>query len=358
MTGDINDTARQSATATATSALAAAATLALALLLDVAGVALARHQHRSGNPGHKPSGDISLWIDQQQIKMFSGLAMEIYAIAEGRVLAYLLDPEFENKLPIIPSEVSHVNFTWKSGVKKYYYNFFRLKSYDESILKTPSITIKKQGRVPKRPKDFSILLPCAGNSGIAQFGISLMIETLKGKPLNGTPLRLSLRKECTVREPNPGPCPDGYLGPNCKTALCYPNCMNGGNCTAPGVCSCPPGYQGPYCEGGICTEKCLNGGKCIQKDICECPKGYFGLRCEFSKCVIPCLNGGKCKGTNICRCSNEYKGNHCEIATTHITSQRSTCSKPCKHGTCQSNDTCLCEAGWYGKFCHKSKPWA
>jgi len=52
-------------------------------------------------------------------------------------------------------------------------------------------------------------------------------------------------------EPNPGPCPDGYLGPNCKTALCYPNCMNGGNCTAPGVCSCPPGYQGPYCEGGI-----------------------------------------------------------------------------------------------------------
>jgi len=82
----------------------------------------------------------------------AGLAMEIYAIAEGRVLAYLLDPEFENKLPIIPSEVSHVNFTWKSGVKKYYYNFFRLKSYDESILKTPSITIKKQGRVPKRPK--------------------------------------------------------------------------------------------------------------------------------------------------------------------------------------------------------------
>lgn len=82
----------------------------------------------------------------------AGLAMEIYAIAEGQVLAYLLDPEFESKLPIIPSEVSHVNFTWKSGVKKYYYNFYRLKSFDESILKTPSITIKTQGRVPKRPK--------------------------------------------------------------------------------------------------------------------------------------------------------------------------------------------------------------
>lgn len=54
-----------------------------------------------------------------------------------------------------------------------------------------------------------------------------------------------------ISEPNPGPCPDGYMGPpHCKKALCYPVCMNGGNCTAPGVCSCPPGFQGPYCEGG------------------------------------------------------------------------------------------------------------
>ncbi|XP_026829302.1 protein shifted isoform X1 [Ooceraea biroi] len=311
-------------TRSAAAALAVAAA-ALALLLDAA---LARHQHHSEN---EQQSDISLWIDQQQIKMLSGVAMEIYVIAEGTVVSYLLDPDFENKVPIIPSEVSHVNFTWKSGVKKYFYNFYRLKSFDESILKTPSITIKKQGRVPKRPKEFSVLLPCAGNSGVAQFGITLIIETRKKKPLNGTPLRLLLRKECTVRgecvsrahdhhlftrtyKPNPGPCPDGYLGPpHCKKALCYPNCMNGGNCTAPGVCSCPLGYQGPFCEGGICTEKCLNGGKCIQKDVCECTKGYFGLRCEFSKCVIPCLNGGRCRGNNICRCPEGFKGNHCEI---------------------------------------------
>lgn len=81
-----------------------------------------------------------------------GVEMEIFAITEGRVLPYLLDPEFESKLPIIPSEVTYVNFTWKSGVKKYYYNFYRLKSFDETILKTPYITIKTQGRVPKRPK--------------------------------------------------------------------------------------------------------------------------------------------------------------------------------------------------------------
>ncbi|CAB0031953.1 unnamed protein product [Trichogramma brassicae] len=291
-------------------------------------------RHRSGR---KPDGDMTLWIDRQQIKMFSGVEMEIYAIDEGRVVPYLLDPEFENKLPIIPNEVSYVNFTWKSGVKKYYYDFFLLKSFDESILKTPSITIKKQGRVPKRQKEFSVLLPCSGNnSGVAQFGIGLMIETRKNKPLNGTPLQLSLRKECAVRgecvsrahdhhfsashtdKPNPGPCPDGYLGPpHCKKALCYPNCMNGGNCTAPGVCSCPPGFQGPYCEG--------------------------------AKCVVPCVNGGKCKGNNICRCPTGYKGNHCEIG--RRMSFHQTCTRQCRNGTCQPDNTCHCDPGWYGKLC-------
>lgn len=43
------------------------------------------------------------------------------------------------------------------------------------------------------------MLPCAGSSGIAQFGIGLQIEKRKKKPLNGTPLRLRLKKECTVR---------------------------------------------------------------------------------------------------------------------------------------------------------------
>lgn len=95
-----------------------------------------------------------------KIKLFSsiGLEMEIYAIDEGRVVPYLLDPDFESKLPIIPNEVTYVNFTWKSGVKKYFYNFFLLKSFNESVLKTPSITIKKQGRVPKRQKGIRIYM--------------------------------------------------------------------------------------------------------------------------------------------------------------------------------------------------------
>jgi WNT inhibitory factor 1 len=36
--------------------------------------------------------------------------MEIYIAAEGRVLSYILDPNFEKYLPVIPSEVSHKSF--------------------------------------------------------------------------------------------------------------------------------------------------------------------------------------------------------------------------------------------------------
>ncbi|XP_040173742.1 protein shifted-like isoform X1 [Anopheles arabiensis] len=325
--------------------------------------------------------DLSLWINEQQVKIFSGVAMKIYAIDNGRVSPHIRDPNFSQYLPVIPSEVSSVNFTWKAGSKKYYYNFDRLMSVDESILKPPTISIKTSGRVPKNAKEFSVILPCSGNvSGIAMFSIGLLIQTRKGKPVPGTPLRIKLRKECahrgvyerssTLTSSSQGPdpecdkkcankgvcnedkicqCPEGYMGQYCQTALCYPQCMNGGNCTAPGTCSCPPGYQGRHCEGGICAEKCQNGGKCIQKDKCECTKGYYGLRCEYSKCVIPCLHDGKCRGVNKCRCKPGLSGDHCQIGRR----QRSTCKRPCKHGLCQPNHTCACDSGWYGRLCNQ-----
>ncbi|CAG0886225.1 unnamed protein product, partial [Darwinula stevensoni] len=340
-----------------------------------------------------------------------GLRMEIFAIADGHVLPYILDPNFEEYLPIIPSDVSYVNFTWKSGKRKYEYNFDRLQSFNEDILQSPFISVETKGEVPKKPQMFTLYLPCSGNvSGIASFGIGLMIQTRRGKSLPGTPLRLRLRKECSescklriirhikqfsfkmydnlhcsVRldrhEDDPmrqgfyglGPdpecdrkcanggwcnhekfcqCPEGYMGKYCMTALCYPQCMNGGTCTAPGVCSCPPGYQGRHCEGGICSRKCLNRGKCIQKDTCACRKGYYGERCEFSKCVIPCLNGGRCRGANICKCPPGFKGSHCEITPNYKKmAQQHSCHKPCHHGYCLHGNRCNCKPGWHGRYC-------
>ncbi|XP_017054729.2 LOW QUALITY PROTEIN: protein shifted [Drosophila ficusphila] len=311
---------------------------------------------------------ISLWINEQQLKMLTalyfpeGYSERLYAIHNSRVTNDLRDTTLYNFL-VIPSEVNYVNFTWKSGRRKYFYDFDRLQTMDESILKAPTLSIRKSGRIPQEQKNFSIFLPCTGNSsGTASFNVGLKIQTRHNKPLSGTPIRLNFKKECAHRECSlkcgkNGYCNEhhickcnvGYTGQYCETAFCFPQCLNGGNCTAPSVCTCPEGYQGTQCEGGICKDKCLNGGKCIQKDKCQCSKGYYGLRCEYSKCVIPCKNEGRCIGNNLCRCPNGLRGDHCEIGR----KQRSICK--CRNGTCLSHKHCKCHPGFYGRHCNGRK---
>ncbi|KAF0763420.1 protein shifted [Aphis craccivora] len=81
-----------------------------------------------------------------------GLKMPIYAIMEGKVTPYILDKNFEQYLPVIPSEVGYVNFTWMSGNKNYFYMFDTLDSDDKNILEPPTVTVKTDGKIPKRPK--------------------------------------------------------------------------------------------------------------------------------------------------------------------------------------------------------------
>ena len=274
---------------------------------------------------------MSLWIDEKQVKEYSGFPMMIHVIADGVVLPYVMDPNLEKHLPVIPPEVGYVNFTWTSGEKKpYIYNFDQLLSYNTQILSHPFITIPTEGRVPKEAKVFAVNLPCLGNvSGTVSFAFGLKLYNETGIPLPGTPLRLKLRKQCLFKGQNPDcdrncinggwcneknvcQCPKGFIGEYCHSAFCYPICLNGGSCVSPGQCSCLEGFQGPHCEGGICREKCLNGGKCIQKDTCQCTRGYYGDRCQFSKCVPPCLNRGKCLSVNQCRCRRPFSGPQCQ----------------------------------------------
>ena len=277
------------------------------------------------------NNDISLWIDEKQISQFSGFKMNIFAIIDGDVLSYVLNPNFEKYLPVIPAEVAHVNFTWRSGLaKRYYYDFDRLVSYDRDLLDDPTLNIERAGKIPNQASQFQVRLPCRQNAtGVGQFEVGLLIRNELGKPLPGTPLRLRLRKYCAQKQPDANcatacrngqcneqnicVCLNGFVGAYCENALCYPQCLNGGLCVRPGICSCPSGYQGPHCEGGICTERCQNGGRCMQKDTCECTRGYFGPRCNYSKCLIPCLNRGRCIGVNRCRCRRAYYGNQCEL---------------------------------------------
>jgi WNT inhibitory factor 1 len=97
--------------------------------------------------------------------------MDIYAIRDELISPYILDPKFEEHLPIIPAEVyflfslkkverliflflkvGYVNFTWQSGIRKYVYHFDKLESLNEHILESPQISIPTRGRIPKRPK--------------------------------------------------------------------------------------------------------------------------------------------------------------------------------------------------------------
>lgn len=110
-----------------------------------------RHDHHY-HLKHEVPHDLSLWINEDQVRVFSGFNMKIYAIDNGRVSAHIKDPNFNQYLPVIPSEVGHVNFTWTAGNKKYYYNFDRLQSWDENILKAPTISIKTKGKIPREPK--------------------------------------------------------------------------------------------------------------------------------------------------------------------------------------------------------------
>lgn len=191
-------------------------------------IALARHeqnylahhyQHYNQYQTSEPPTDLSIWISEQQVKVLSGYSMRIFAIENGRVSHLLRDPAFNSHLPMIPPEVSYVNFTWSAGKKKYRYHFDQLTSLNEEILQPPIISIKSKGKIPKEPKrestirfrnlinfnlpEFSVMLPCSNlTSGIAKFSLGLLIMKGHGKFLPGTPLRFTLRKECSHRGMN------------------------------------------------------------------------------------------------------------------------------------------------------------
>lgn len=48
--------------------------------------------------------------------------------------------------------MGYVNFTWMSGNKNYFYMFDTLDSDDKNILEPPTVTVKTDGKIPKRPK--------------------------------------------------------------------------------------------------------------------------------------------------------------------------------------------------------------
>lgn len=58
---------------------------------------------------HKEN-DLSLWINEQQVKILSGFSLKVFIINYGWVSPHVKDPNFSTHLPLVPSEVGFLSF--------------------------------------------------------------------------------------------------------------------------------------------------------------------------------------------------------------------------------------------------------
>ncbi|XP_053736092.1 protein jagged-2b isoform X1 [Synchiropus splendidus] len=151
-------------------------------------------------------------------------------------------------------------------------------------------------------------------------------------------------------------CLEGWMGPDCRTAICKPGCnLLHGRCANPGECSCNYGWQGQFCDECVLYPGCVHG-TCSVPWQCHCERNWGGLLCDkdLNYCGRhqPCVNGGTCMNTEpefSCACPQGYSGKTCEIA------EHACVSNPCANGgVChevESGFECQCPPGWAGPTC-------
>ncbi|VFV32426.1 low quality protein: protein [Lynx pardinus] len=152
-------------------------------------------------------------------------------------------------------------------------------------------------------------------------------------------------------------CMDGWMGRECKEAVCKQGCnLLHGGCAVPGECRCSYGWQGRFCDECVPYPGCVHGS-CVDPWQCNCETNWGGLLCnkDLNYCGShhPCTNGGTCINAEPdqyhCACPDGYSGKNCERA------EHACASDPCANGgSCHevpSGFECHCPSGWSGPTC-------
>uniref|UniRef100_A0A6Q2Z6A9 Wnt inhibitory factor 1 n=1 Tax=Esox lucius TaxID=8010 RepID=A0A6Q2Z6A9_ESOLU len=303
----------------------------------------------------------SLSINKVSYNALFRFEEDILIVSEGKMAPFTTDfRKAQQRMPAIPVNIQHVNFTWQATKQaEYFYEFQALRSLDLDVMDNPTVNVPLLGSVPHKPSVVQVGFPCLGEQdGVAAFEVTILVMDAGGNIILRTPHNAIFFKTCQ-RAKCPGgcrnggfcnarqvcECQDGFYGPHCEKALCLPRCLNGGLCMSPGLCICPPGYYGDSCDKANCSTICLNGGTCFHPGKCICSPGFEGARCENSKCRQPCRNGGRCSGKNKCKCAKGFHGDLCSKAV---------CEPSCgAQGTCVEPNKCQCKEGWHGRHCYK-----
>uniref|UniRef100_A0A8D1NRF2 Delta-like protein n=1 Tax=Sus scrofa TaxID=9823 RepID=A0A8D1NRF2_PIG len=151
-------------------------------------------------------------------------------------------------------------------------------------------------------------------------------------------------------------CMDGWMGKECKEAVCKQGCnLLHGGCAVPGECRCSYGWQGRFCDECVPYPGCVHGS-CVEPWQCNCETNWGGLLCnkDIDECASsPCAAGGTCVDQVDgfeCICPEQWVGATCQLDANECE------GKPCLNAfSCKNligGYYCDCVPGWKGVNCH------
>ncbi|XP_019621383.1 PREDICTED: hedgehog-interacting protein-like [Branchiostoma belcheri] len=93
-------------------------------------------------------------------------------------------------------------------------------------------------------------------------------------------------KDHGYRKEDPPECNQQLWKPAPPVSHCAKHCHHG-HCTASDMCCCHDGYMGENCKIALCDPPCANGGTCVKPNQCLCDIGFTGNTCTELDTEVP-----------------------------------------------------------------------